>query len=252
MVYGVKCQACGLMQLSRPSCKACGAVLQGFPEVPSRAPSKVPSEDRAPRRAVTRTMGVTGTVGTAEMIATAGTAEASRCDECGMEFREDELIRFGQALVCAGCKPIYVQRLREGVTVAGEMVYAGFWIRVGAKIIDGLILGAAGFGLGFLGSLIIRHTLAGAVLQNTLYWLLGIAYGTYFLGAHSATPGKMACGLKVVRPDGQKITYGRACGRSFAEFVSSIILGIGYLMAGFDEEKRALHDRICDTRVIQT
>jgi uncharacterized RDD family membrane protein YckC len=32
--------------------------------------------------------------------------------------------------------------------------------------------------------------------------------------------------------------------------VSGIILLIGYIMAGFDEEKRALHDRVCDTRVI--
>jgi uncharacterized RDD family membrane protein YckC len=54
-----------------------------------------------------------------------------------------------------------------------------------------------------------------------------------------------------VRPDGEKISYARACGRGFAELVSSIILGIGYLMVVFDEEKRALHDRICDTRVVR-
>jgi uncharacterized RDD family membrane protein YckC len=32
--------------------------------------------------------------------------------------------------------------------------------------------------------------------------------------------------------------------------VSGMILLIGYIMAGFDNEKRALHDRVCDTRVI--
>jgi uncharacterized RDD family membrane protein YckC len=32
--------------------------------------------------------------------------------------------------------------------------------------------------------------------------------------------------------------------------VSSIVLSIGCIMAGFDDEKRALHDRVCDTRVI--
>jgi uncharacterized RDD family membrane protein YckC len=61
----------------------------------------------------------------------------------------------------------------------------------------------------------------------------------------------MACGLKVVRPDGEKISYARACGRFFAEFVSSLTLAIGYIIAAFDGEKRSLHDRICDTRVIK-
>ena len=37
----------------------------------------------------------------------------------------------------------------------------------------------------------------------------------------------------------------------FAEMLSGMILGIGYLMAAFDDEKRALHDRICDTRVVR-
>jgi len=74
---------------------------------------------------------------------------------------------------------------------------------------------------------------------------------TYFLGKFSATPGKMALGLKVLRADGEMITYPRALGRFFAEFLSSVILAIGYIMAAFDEEKRALHDRICDTRVVR-
>jgi uncharacterized RDD family membrane protein YckC len=175
----------------------------------------------------------------------------SRCSECGMVLGEDELIRFGDTLVCAKCKPLFVQSLREGVAVAGEMVYAGFWIRVGAKIIDGIVLSAVGFALGIIGNFIISHVIARSILQNILSLVLTIGYTTYFLGSYGATPGKMACGLRVVRPDSEKISYARACGRCFAEFVSSIILGIGYLMVIFDEEKRALHDRICDTRVVK-
>ena len=57
--------------------------------------------------------------------------------------------------------------------------------------------------------------------------------------------------LKIVRPDGAPITYLRAFGRYFAEILSTLILFIGFMMAGWDEEKRALHDRICDTRVIR-
>jgi uncharacterized RDD family membrane protein YckC len=61
----------------------------------------------------------------------------------------------------------------------------------------------------------------------------------------------MALDLKVVRPDGGPISLGRAVGRYFAKIVSGIILMIGYIMAGFDSEKRALHDMMCDTRVIK-
>jgi uncharacterized RDD family membrane protein YckC len=60
----------------------------------------------------------------------------------------------------------------------------------------------------------------------------------------------MACGLRVVRPDGESLTFMRAFGRHFAEMLSGLILMIGYLMAAFDSEKRALHDRISDTRVV--
>jgi uncharacterized RDD family membrane protein YckC len=129
------------------------------------------------------------------------------------------------------------------------MVYAGFWIRLGAKFIDGIILGMVGFMIGVVAGVIGGR--GAAVLINILSNVIYIGYVTYFLGAYGATPGKMACGLKVVRPDGEKISYARACGRFFAEFLSSITLGIGYIMAAFDEEKRSLHDRICDTRVVK-
>ena len=77
------------------------------------------------------------------------------------------------------------------------------------------------------------------------------AYTTWFLGKYAATPGKMALGLKVITADGGKVSYLKAFGRYFAEIVSGIILNIGYIMAAFDDEKRALHDRICNTRVVK-
>ena len=65
------------------------------------------------------------------------------------------------------------------------------------------------------------------------------------------TPGKMILGLKIVNADGsEKISFGKAVGRHFAKWVSSIIFSIGYMMAGWDDEKRSLHDRMCSTRVI--
>jgi uncharacterized RDD family membrane protein YckC len=61
----------------------------------------------------------------------------------------------------------------------------------------------------------------------------------------------MACRLKVVTPEGNPISYGRALGRALASILSGMICAIGYIMAAFDEEKRSLHDRICNTRVVK-
>ena len=61
----------------------------------------------------------------------------------------------------------------------------------------------------------------------------------------------MALKLRIVRPDGSPLTYARAFGRHWGKFLSSITLLIGYIIAAFDSEKRALHDRICDTRVVR-
>jgi uncharacterized RDD family membrane protein YckC len=57
--------------------------------------------------------------------------------------------------------------------------------------------------------------------------------------------------LKIVVEDGSRINYLRAFGRHFAKWLSSMILLIGFIMAAFDDERRTLHDRICETRVVR-
>jgi uncharacterized RDD family membrane protein YckC len=81
--------------------------------------------------------------------------------------------------------------------------------------------------------------------------VIGGAYTIFFVGKFGATPGKMALRLRVVLSNGGKVGWGRATGRYFAELLSSLTLGIGYLIAAFDDQKRTLHDHICDTRVIR-
>ena len=185
---------------------------------------------------------------------------AMTCCECGQAFQRDEMIRYGETWVCANCKPIFVQKLKEGAELPGQaLAYAGFWIRFGAKFIDGVIQAVAGMALTFLVSFGLTPLLGRAsnlglllyILLNVLNIALGAAYNTYFLGKYGATPGKMMFGLQVVLADGSQISYSRAVGRYFAEWLNSLTLGIGYMMAGFDEQKRALHDHVCNTRVIR-
>jgi uncharacterized RDD family membrane protein YckC len=196
------------------------------------------------------------------------------CSECGQPSAPEELARFGDRLVCPNCKNAYAQKLREGVAPAGFVRYGGFWLRVVATIVDSIILAIP------LG--IVQALLFGAMARSMapmaanpnptpadvfaalgpmfglmgLSWLIsvvvGCTYETLFIVYFAATPGKMAIGLKVLRPDGSKLQLGRAVGRYFAKTLSAMILGIGYIMVAFDDQKRALHDMICDTRVIQS
>jgi uncharacterized RDD family membrane protein YckC len=110
----------------------------------------------------------------------------------------------------------------------------------------------AGFLVGLLLAVMEEPNLAVMFIPSAVAFVFHAAYDTFFIGKFGATPGKMACRLKVVMPDGGPISYPRAIGRHFAEMISGMILCIGYLMVAFDKEQhRALHDRICNTRVIK-
>jgi uncharacterized RDD family membrane protein YckC len=206
------------------------------------------------------------------------------CWQCGKMFSREEVIPIGEGWVCAGCKPIYMQRLKEGANVAA-IEYGGFWIRFAAKFIDNLIVAVVvfvpliifilvlgigtsrssqGFGafppvdFGWAGRGTGTGTIFGqavvAQALSLLFQLILVAvrtvYSTFFLGKFGATPGKMVFKLTVVDASGGKISYGRAFGRSCAEILSQMICAIGYIIAAFDGEKRALHDHMCNTRVI--
>lgn len=182
----------------------------------------------------------------------------TRCVDCFGFYAADDTVTLHEGPVCARCKPFALQRLREGVPARSSSRYAGFWIRVGAYMLDYLIklpvqilaqvcttllpLAFPGRGQGW--------AMAGFGLLLVLNICLELGYDIFFTGRFAATPGKMVCGLRVVRSDGSKVTYGRATGRVFGKWLSSLTLCIGYIMVGFDEEKRALHDHLADTRVV--
>jgi uncharacterized RDD family membrane protein YckC len=202
--------------------------------------------------------------GPVSLGAPAQTAEAlGTCSQCGNVFSRDALVTLEGRTVCANCKPLFVARMKEGIAPAGTLRYAGFWIRSSAKFLDGLIMGVVYLVLALLllpslfsGSLARGGTpgsssAAGPCLVQLLFYVLWAGYIIGFVGRFGATPGKMALKLRIVRPDGGRISYGLAAGRLFAELLSGIILYIGYIMAAFDEEKRALHDRLCNTRVVK-
>lgn len=177
------------------------------------------------------------------------------CSVCNNPFPREDMVRFGPSLVCAACKPTYVQMLEQGAGQPGSFRYGGFWIRFAAKFIDGIIMTVVYLACSFLFTMLLvssrnpASAIIAAALSALFYFAFAVSMNTWFLGRFGATPGKMAVGLVVVHPDGSRISYPRALGRFFAEILSSILY-IGYIIAAFDDEKRALHDRICDTRVV--
>jgi uncharacterized RDD family membrane protein YckC/ribosomal protein S27AE len=179
------------------------------------------------------------------------------CSECGRPFSSNDLVRFGDRWICGNCKETFAQKLREGVAPQGTMVYGGFWIRFLAVLIDGVIMFVVSLVLSRLlalggGPADIGAAMAFAGLTILLQMAMAATYEGVFVGLYGATPGKMALHLKVVMPDGSRVSMGRAFGRYFAKLLSSLTLLIGYIIAAFDSEKRALHDYICNTRVIRT
>jgi uncharacterized RDD family membrane protein YckC len=197
------------------------------------------------------------------VTSTGVTTEASPeavCAECGKIFPIEETIRFGNARVCAACKPVFLQKLQEGASInTGTLNYARFGTRLAAYFLDGVIL----FAFNMLVSLTIRLSVAqsagaapGGILALQLFLmafelLVGICYEALMVGKFGATLGKMALKIKVVMADGGRVSYPLAFGRYFAKMLSSFTCLIGFIIAAFDHpQTRALHDRICNTRVV--
>jgi len=183
----------------------------------------------------------------------------TKCVECGVNFSVGEMIRVGKVYVCGTCKPIFVQKLAEGAETRAGLRYAGFWIRFGALLLDSIILGMvnAGIRLGVFSSLMPTVVPGGVsatqilVVTTLIPLMLAVTYETYMIGRYGATVGKLACHIKVVTADGAPVSFARAFGRYFAHLLSTFTLCIGYIIAAFDPERRTLHDRLCNTRVIE-
>jgi len=122
--------------------------------------------------------------------------------------------------------------------------FAGFWPRVGAAIIDWIILSAFQYVvLAFLP--LGRQELSGIMFfVNWLYFSLQES------SERQATIGKMALGIVVTDMNGERIGFAKATGRYFAKILSAIILLIGFIMVAFTEKRQGLHDILAGTLVI--
>jgi uncharacterized RDD family membrane protein YckC len=78
-----------------------------------------------------------------------------------------------------------------------------------------------------------------------------IGYFTFFTFWGGQTPGKMLMRIRVVTLDLKEVSLPRSLGRTLCYFASSLFFGLGFLIAAFNRDKRALHDFIAGTWVVR-
>jgi uncharacterized RDD family membrane protein YckC len=137
---------------------------------------------------------------------------------------------------------------------------AGFGIRLGAYLIDSIILGIAVilivFLTGVLAAVIAPKSPGFAGLLSVLGWLLGMAAGIGYLlvpwARSGITPGKKLLKLKIVSEDGiEPLGYRKAGLRILGYMASGMIFYVGFIMVAFTEGHKGLHDMIAGTRVVK-
>ncbi len=148
-------------------------------------------------------------------------------------------------------------------------LFAGFWSRAAARIIDLLIIIAAfnliyladrlgaeaglwtGIGLGEGSPTGAGFSMAN-VLRGLFFLTFPVFYYVYLHATYGQTFGKMALKIRVMNEDGTPLDYRKAFLRWLGYFLCDLTFYIGYLWAAFDPRKQGLHDKVCKTVVVRT
>lgn len=134
-------------------------------------------------------------------------------------------------------------------------VYAGFWIRALASIIDSiliLIVTIPPLMLIYGAEYWTKTGILGGMWDVLISYVLPAIAVIVFWLYKSATPGKMICGIKVVSLSGtERLSVGRAIGRYVAYYPSIMVFGLGILWVAFDKRKQGWHDKLANTAVVR-
>jgi uncharacterized RDD family membrane protein YckC len=112
---------------------------------------------------------------------------------------------------------------------------AGFWIRMGALVLDAIIIAV----------------LLGRLHSTNMELIVLAAYGAVMWKLRRSTVGGIICGLQVVRLDGREIDWPTAIVRALGCFLSLAVAGLGFIWIAIDHEKQSWHDKIAGTVVVR-
>jgi uncharacterized RDD family membrane protein YckC len=135
-----------------------------------------------------------------------------------------------------------------------ELKYAGFWVRVGAFIIDSILIVLVIFPIlwSIYGSEYFKsEKIIYGFWDFVISWVFPAIAVIVFWIYRSATPGKIALGLKIIDADtGEKPSLGQCIIRYLGYYVSIFPLCLGLIWVGFDKKKQGWHDKLAGTYVI--
>ena len=197
---------------------------------------------------------------------------ATFCTACGQPVSQPSTLAANVPSYATAATPIARPYGYAASPSFPGVAYAGFWLRVVAHFIDGILAGIV-----FVILFLIAFAMVGpgrfralaegsnpeefftpeviaiiVMLAGTSIVMMWLYYAWMESSTYQGTLGKMALGLTVTDLEGRRISFGRATGRYFGKIVTGFIpLGIGYAMAGFTEKKQALHDIIAGCLVLR-
>jgi uncharacterized RDD family membrane protein YckC len=181
-----------------------------------------------------------------------------RCYRCGWTFCPDCLVTIGDHPYCATCKTEQLLDVRSGVD-RSRLVYAGFWQRLGAWLIDYVLQIIPVYAI--MGIVMVIAGMQTFAQPEPSLWLLAIyipafsvpiLYEALMLQFKSGqTVGKLALRIRVVRPDGTRISAGQAWARPVMRMLLGCLIIGDYIPVFFTAEKTTLHDMVVGTRVVE-
>ena len=158
-----------------------------------------------------------------------------------------------ESLSTCGLPPMPVSPAQPEIIREG---YAGFWKRFVAYIIDGFLINIVmtivgyALGIGYMSRLGDAGTGRSAAYSIISVVLVYLYFALMESSSQQATLVKLALSIKVTDLDGRRFSFGKATVRYWSKILSTLILLIGFIMAGFTERKQALHDLIAGTLVV--
>lgn len=143
-----------------------------------------------------------------------------------------------------------------GMPGAGMPPFAHWGLRVGALLLDALIVVVPMYALGFIDlALADDPATAGPGIFFTIGLLYALGMGIFQLikeGSTGQTIGKKVVGISVRREaDGSTLGFGMAFVRRLAHFLDSIACYIGWLWPLWDAKKQTFADKVCGTVVVK-
>lgn len=162
---------------------------------------------------------------------TANDAQYKFCQSCGNNL-QGQSVNVSHPGIQASVESGYI------------LEYAGFFRRLAALAIDGILLSIL---------LSLLNWIFSSGLANFIFFFAGAAYFIILESSpQQATLGKSLMRIKVSDINGQQISIQQAAIRYFSKIISAVILYIGFIMAAFTQQKQGLHDIIAKTLVIKS